>query len=250
MNLKKYALPLAAVTATIILMIAVIARATTPSVPDFSQYPEGKERKAAFFSYFRPLIEEHNRSIRELRSQLLTSYQHRQDLSWFARMQVEKVAGEYGMRIFDMDNETHWQTLLKRVDVIPASLALAQAAMESAWGTSRFAREVHNYFGQWCFSKGCGVVPENRDTGARHEVADFDSPEDSVASYFRNINSYYAYRPFRELRARLRSEDKPVTGVELVDGLKFYSERRASYIEELRDFMQQNKLTQFDNREI
>lgn len=204
----------------------------------------------AFFDYFRPLIEDNNRSIRELRSRLLDWHQHRSDLGWSARLQVERIAGEYGIATFEISNEAHWKTLLRRVDIIPTSLALAQAAMESAWGTSRFAREVNNYFGQWCFKKGCGVVPDNRKEGARHEVADFDSPKESVASYFRNLNSYYAYKPFRELRARLRAENKPITGVALADGLTLYSERRANYIEELRFFMRQNQLLRIDNRDI
>src|SRR5690606_39546165 len=73
--------------------------------------------------------------------------------------------------------DEEWMTiLLRRLDIIPADLALAQAAMESAWGGSRFAREGNNYFGQWCFSKGCGLVPEKRPAGARYEVQRFDSP--------------------------------------------------------------------------
>jgi Bax protein len=249
-NFKKHALPLAAVSAAVILMVAIIAQATTPSVPDFSQYPEGTERKMAFFDYFQPLIEDHNRSIRELRSRLLNWYRHRENLGWSARLQVERIASEYGLGTFEVNSESHWQTLLRRVDIIPTSLVLAQAAMESAWGTSRFAREVNNYFGQWCFKKGCGVVPGNRKEGARHEVADFDSPRESLASYFRNLNSYYAYKPFRELRARLRAKNKPITGIALADGLTFYSERRANYIEELRAFMRQNNLVRIDNQDI
>jgi Bax protein len=238
--------PLASSLGFIILSIAAIAWAKTPTVPDFSQYPEGEVRKVAFLSYFRPLIKRRNQTIRNNRHHLETWYKQRPHLGLWALSQIKDLASEYRMTEFDVDNEKHWRTLLRRVDIVPASLALAQAAKESAWGTSRFAREVHNYFGQWCFKKGCGVVPNDRKPGAYHEVADFDSPQDAVVSYFNNLNSYYAYKPLRKIRARLRAEDKPITGLALVKGLAFYSERRADYIQELRSFISQNDLLQYD----
>lgn len=241
---------MAAFAGLAILVIAVIAWATTPSVPDFSQYPNGKARKTVFFGYFRPLIERHNHSISVVRERLQTWYKHRKELSWFAHTQVEKLARSYGLAKFDVNSEKHWSKLLKRVDIVPTSLALAQAAMESAWGTSRFARKVHNYFGQWCFSKDCGLVPDNRDPGARHEVRGFESPENAVASYVHNLNTHYAYKSFRELRAQLRAEDKPLSGMVLARGLTHYSERGAEYTNELRDFIQKNKLSQYDNKNI
>ena len=230
----------------VIFSMVAISWAKTASVPDFSQYPEGKARKVVFLNYFRPLIDRRNQTIRDNRHRLKVWYKQRQDLGLWTLSQVKDLANEYKLSDFDADNEKHWRTLLKRVDIVPASLALAQAAKESAWGTSRFARQVHNYFGQWCFKKGCGVVPDDRKPGAYHEVADFDSPEDAVVSYFKNINSYYAYKQLREIRARLRAEDKPITGMALVNGLTFYSERRADYIQELRSFIQQNNLLQYD----
>lgn len=246
MSIKKHVYPLVAVFSLAILLMAVFAWASTPSIPDFNQYPEGKERKVEFFRYFRPLIEQQNHSIRSMRRQLKTWYENRDNLSWFAQSRVENMAEEYGLIRFDMNNDKHWKTLLRRVDVVPTSLALAQAAMESAWGTSRFAREVHNYFGQWCFSKDCGMVPSNRDPGARHEVKGFDSPDEAVASYVHNLNTHHAYQSFRDIRAKLRAEDKPLTGVMLSNGLTRYSERGADYIRELRAFIKNNKLSQYD----
>jgi len=99
------------------------------------------------------------------------------------------------------------------VDTIPPSLALAQAANESAWGTSRFARQAHNYYGQWCFEKGCGIVPDRRDANKSHEVAAFDSPRESVARYLHNLNSNSAYKSLRDIRSRLKAANKPVTGI-------------------------------------
>lgn len=236
-----------AVVSLAILTIAMIALATTPAVPDFSSYQEGKERKTVFFSYFQPLIDDHNQSINRLRLRLETWYQHRKDLSWLADSQVKKIAREYGISAFDVEKESHWLILLRRVDIVPTSLALAQAAMESAWGTSRFARNVNNYFGQWCFSKDCGMVPVNRDPGAKHEVRGFSSPEEAVVSYVHNLNSHHAYKPFRKIRAQLRSEGKPITGIILASGLMHYSERGQEYVKDLRSFIRQNKLSQYDN---
>lgn len=200
----------------------------------------------AFFEFFQPLIEEHNQSIREIRARLRGWYQARNDLSWYAETHVRKIANEYGISPFDVTNESHWRRLFSRVDIVPPSLALAQAAMESAWGTSRFARNVHNYFGQWCFSRDCGVVPVERDPGANHEVRGFSSPQESVISYAHNLNSHRAYKPFREIRARLRAEGKPVSGMVLAGGLTHYSERGEDYVKELRSFIRQNKLSQYD----
>lgn len=233
-----------------ILLVAMIAWAATPSVPDFRQIPEGKERKSVFFSYFRPLIEEHNQSIRHVRGRLKTWFEHRKELSWLARTQVKKLAKDYGLGKFDIKNDKHWKTLLRRVDIVPTSLALTQAALESAWGTSRFARNAHNYFGQWCFTKDCGMVPIDRDPGANHEVKGFGSPEEAVASYVHNLNSHYAYQSFREIRARLRAEGEPVTGLALASGLKSYSARGEDYIKEVRAFMIQNQLVTYDARNI
>ncbi|MFM9673737.1 glucosaminidase domain-containing protein, partial [Streptomyces galilaeus] len=81
---------------------------------------------------------------------------------------------------------------LRRVDIIPKELALMQAANESAWGTSRFARIGLNFFGQWCYSQGCGMIPNRRNSGAAHEVAAFKSVRDAVSSYFKNINTHAA----------------------------------------------------------
>jgi Bax protein len=135
---------------------------------------------------------------------------------------------------------------MNRVDVVPPSLAIAQSANESAWGTSRFARKGYNFFGQWCYRKGCGLVPKKRDANKTHEVAAFDSPQESVKMYIRNLNSNRAYKSLRDLRAKLRRSNKPVTGHELAAGLKRYSERGLEYVRELREMISYNKLAVYD----
>ena len=130
--------------------------------------------------------------------------------------------------------------LSRRVDIIPVALALVQAANESAWGTSRFATQGNNFFGQWCYQAGCGLVPAARVPGADHEVARFSSPYHSVAAYFANLNTNPAYRPLRDIRYRLRQQDAPVTAIALARGLSQYSERGETYVGELISMIRNN----------
>src|SRR5690606_9872200 len=99
---------------------------------------------------------------------------------------------------------------------------------------SRFAVEANNLFGQWCYKKGCGLVPERRAADAVHEVQLFTSVEAALDAYYRNINTHNAYREFRQLRASLRAQDQQFTGMTLVEGLARYSARGMDYVEELR----------------
>ena len=131
--------------------------------------------------------------------------------------------------------------LKQRVDIIPPALALAQAAIESNWGTSRFATQGNNYFGQWCYIKGCGLIPKNRKKGAIHEVKKFKNAYESVASYMNNINTNKAYARFRLTRATQRSNDRTLSAIILADDLKLYSARGYAYINELKKLMDQNK---------
>lgn len=232
--------------ALVVLAVALIYTISGPSVPDFSDYPAGKERKQAFFSYFLPLVTSRNQQIADDRDQLLAWHQDASDLGWWDEHQLTGLAEHYGMESFDVDSDSDWSTLLRRVDTVPPSLALAQAANESAWGTSRFSREGYNFYGQWCFEEGCGIVPNKRDAGKNHEVAAFDSPQESVDRYINNLNTHDAYKPLRLIRARLRDQDKSVTGLELAGGLGKYSERGDAYISELRSMMRFNDLGEYD----
>lgn len=226
---------------TIILLFCLI-----PRTPDFSQYPAGKERKQAFFSYFLPIIQQQNTDILAKRAQLLDWHKRAATLGWWDKRTLVNLSEFYRIKDFKISNESQWQQLLARVDAIPASLALAQGANESAWGTSRFAVNGQNYFGQWCFEHGCGIVPNKRDDGKAHEVAVFNSPKASVSSYIHNINSHPAYAELRSIRTELITHNQKVTGTELAAGLLNYSERGEQYITELRDMIRFNKLEQYD----
>lgn len=218
-------------------------------IPDFDGISDIPSRKKAFFGYFRPLVEIQNETLRADREQvrkLALKIQKGETLNTQQKQQLRRFARKYhvleedeplGDHIDDISAE-----LLERVDTIPPALVLAQAANESSWGRSRFAQKGNNYFGQWCFKKGCGMVPNNRQEGAIHEVRSFQSPRESVAAYFNNINSHPAYKGLRELRAQLRARGEEVTGRKLAEGLRRYSERGEAYVEELRTMMRVNSL--------
>lgn len=236
-----------AVAIVLVLMVSVLLIwSYRPDVPDFSQYPAGPQRKDVFFNYFLPLVEQSNQEILQTRQQLQAWSRNIRGIGWWDSGTVEDMAQDYRIDSFNIESEADWHTLLKRVDVVPASLALAQAASESAWGTSRFAREGNNFYGQWCFEQGCGMVPGSRDSGKLHEVKVFDSPQASVESYIRNINSHNAYQSLREIRARLRAADTAVIGIALAGGLEKYSERGADYIAELQAIIRHNDLARYD----
>jgi Bax protein len=142
----------------------------------------------------------------------------------------------------ELDDAGALPLLRKRMDTLPESLVLAQAAIESGWGRSRFAREANNLFGQWCFEAGCGLVPQRRLAGASHEVASFETVDAAIASYFRNLNSHPVYAPVRDIRARARAADTDLSGLDLAAGLSRYSERGEAYIEEVRQVIRVNAL--------
>ena len=136
--------------------------------------------------------------------------------------------------------------LLQRVDILPPSLALAQAAEESGWATSRFTIEGNAFFGQWDFS-GKGMKPrQQRKALGNYGIARFTSPLACVEGYMLNINSNRAYQKLRTLRAQLRAENKALTGYELAGTLDKYSERGQAYINGLRSMISYNKLAQID----
>lgn len=229
-----------------VLLIVLMRMSGDDEQPDFTLYEAGPERKDAFFSYFLPIIEERNQDLLEMHQELVALRAEPGNLSFFKRIMVENLAEKYEVKDFDSTDPGDWDVLIRRIDIVPPSLALAQAANESAWGTSRFAREGNNFFGHWCYVEGCGMVPEQRDAGAQHEVADFSSPQESVESYIHNLNHHPAYRDLRVNRAELREQDEPIVGLELVDELSSYSERGDDYITELRSMIRFNELAELD----
>jgi Bax protein len=142
------------------------------------------------------------------------------------------------------------ETLLARVDIVPVSLALAQAAEESGWGTSRFAAEGNALFGQWTWGEK-GITPKEQRSGLGHyKLAAFDSPLASVQGYLKNLNTSAAYSNLRAERARLRVAGEPITGTALARTLVNYSERGEAYVESLESIIRVNGLAPTDSTHL
>ncbi|MDP4537395.1 glucosaminidase domain-containing protein [Alkalimonas collagenimarina] len=211
-------------------------------LPDFNEISDIHEKKQAFFNYLGPYVYRENARLRALRADLTVLQQRIQDhdaLSMNDYAFIYRLYDEFRMSDDDV-SEQGITELLKRVDVLPSSLVLMQAANESAWGTSRFAVEGLNFFGQWCFREGCGLIPLSRGDEQFHEVARFDSAEASIRSYFYNLNTFHTYEELRDIRADLRSRNRPVRGVNLAPGLSRYSERGEDYIAEIKGMIRFN----------
>ncbi len=203
------------------------------------------EKKANFFAYLHPMIEQVNNEVLSQREILLSMQADLPNLSKKKTEILNEYTHTYRVKE-ELSIEQKIEMLKRKINTIPASLILAQAANESAWGTSRFAREGNNYFGQWCYSKGCGLVPLGRDDGAKHEVAKFDSARDSIKSYIRNLNSHPTYKTLRDLRTKSLSNGKKPSGELLAEGLLGYSIRREEYVKEIQSMIRYNKLSRFD----
>jgi Bax protein len=205
-------------------------------------------RKAQMINLLYPLIHRHNLHLLTERARLLTLQKRDAPLPQSDQAWLASLAQTYELPMPDNGAITPvWiGELLKRVDVIPADLALAQAASESAWGTSRFALQGNNYFGIWCFTAGCGLIPTERPTGASYEVQYFATVADNVDAYMLNLNSHASYQPLRDLRARLRAQHKPLKGKVLSKGLINYSGIGHDYIAQLRLLIRHNHLGRFN----
>jgi len=219
----------------------LVLESSLKSMPDYSDIHHIPERKDAFFKALLPLVLYENERISWQHGQLMAAKQlldHGEVLIGKDLQGVTKIVRYYGLEWPLTAKE--WATLDRRVQQVPADLVLMQAANESAWGTSRFAREGNNLFGQWCFSKGCGLIPSGREAGKNHEVRKFATILESVQAYMRNINTHRAYRQLRELRQQLAKAGEEVGGVDLAPGLISYSERGQAYVDELIDMMNSN----------
>ena len=212
-------------------------------IPDFASILDVQKKKDTFFAFIKELVDAENKQLSEVRNWLLSVQGNR--LTPEEEQRLLELVARYKVDEKSTADEQFDELLLK-VDEIPVSLALVQAANESAWGTSRFALDAHNYFGQWCFSAGCGLVPERRPEGARYEVRKFDSPAHSVRSYMHNLNSSHHYEGLREMRIKRRDMGEPVTGPILAHGLYAYSIRGVEYVDELVKMIVGNDLLRYD----
>ena len=132
------------------------------------------------------------------------------------------------------------------MDIIPVSIAIAQAAKESGWGTSRFALEGNAMFGQWTYGKD-GIAPLEREKNKGHKILKFPMLRSSVQAYKNNLNTHSGYKEFRKKRADLRRKNQNISGLELVNYLHNYAATGKEYTDILKKIINQNSLTDFDN---
>ena len=220
------------------------------TVPDFASIRDVKQKKQTFFDFLQPFIDSKNAEILKQRDVLLNivdTIVSGTALDFRDKYFLRELSRIYEMPTEDVLNLNYLQRLLWRVDVIPPSLVLAQAANESAWGTSRFAKEGYNFFGQWCYTQGCGLVHNRRRVSAIHEVKSFSSIEEAVNAYFMNINTFPSYQFLRLIRQDLRQNKQTIDGISLAEGLGSYSERGEGYVQELRVLINNNKLLMRDH---
>ncbi|TKB45840.1 glucosaminidase domain-containing protein [Thalassotalea mangrovi] len=212
-------------------------------IPDFASITDVSTRKKQFFNFLRPEIVAENKRLLALRKRVLTAQQAYLQAGKLNLPEKEFIAELVDVYDLEPSNDMNllFRELLLRVDQIPMELVMVQAANESAWGSSRFAQQGLNFFGLWCFKRNCGMVPKGRDTGARHEVATFDSVQQMLRFYFHNLNSHYAYDMFRSIRGQLREHDLPLEADVLATGLLPYSQRGIDYIVELHTMLRQNQ---------
>lgn len=238
----------------VVLTVATVASALLvappePGVRNVVDLPEKKEglptQKQEFFDFLRPVIRAENSRIREQRAHLQDLIEaleadesiSRGDREWLAHM-----AERYRVKV--EEPLARARALSPRIDIVPVPLALAQAALESAWGQSRFAREANNLFGEWCFEPGCGLVPQQRPQGETYEVEAFDGVGGSVRSYMHNLNSHPAYARLREIRAQARAEGEKPDGYAMAAGLVKYAAIGEKYVEHIRNVIARNGLRQ------
>lgn len=217
-------------------------------LPEMSAIENVQEKKETFFTFLKPIIASVNQRIQAERAWLKVvekKLQQDQPLDYWQQAFMQELLTYYKVDEA-AGSAAAFAELYRKVDTLPASLVLAQAANESAWGTSRFAVEGNNLFGQWCFVKGCGLVPSGRATDASHEVRVFDSVAESVEGYFRNLNTHNEYASLRSIRAELRRLSIPLDSTYLAWGLEGYSSRGDLYIQELIDMIQFNRLQSYD----
>ena len=209
---------------------------------DIKTLGDTKKKRELFIKIVLPLILSENSKITEDRKKLFKilgkNFNTVGERVWLKRRFKE-------YKIDDRD----LSKLKMRMDIIPVSIALAQAANESGWGTSRFALEGNALFGQWTWSKK-GISPKNKDPDQSHKILQFQVLKASVKAYKNNLNTHNAYKEFREVRAQLRQEGKLIVGLDLTKYLKNYAAIGEKYVTLIENIINNNSLTDFDKANL
>lgn len=198
----------------------------------------GKIQKQEFVNILRPLIHKGNEKSMQKRAFIENFFVYApkngfRSLNQKDLQRLLEISKRYRVKnLFDRD------AYLKKIDIIPTSLAIAQGAIESGWGKSRFAIEANNIFGQWTWGKR-GIIPLGREDGMTHKIRIFDTMQDSVNAYMLNLNRHSAYADFRKARLQKREKGRFITGHEAAETLIYYSELREKYVQKLQNMISQ-----------
>ena len=209
---------------------------------DLKTLGDTKMKRELFIKIVLPLILDENQKIMDDRKKLFKI------LAKNFNTVGEKVWLKRRFREYKIEDQD-LSKLKIRMDIIPVSIALAQAANESGWGTSRFALEGNALFGQWTWSKK-GISPANKDPNKTHKILQFQILKASVRAYKNNLNTHSAYKEFREVRAQLRQDDKQIVGLDLTKYLKNYAAIGEKYVSILENIIERNSLTDFDKANL
>ena len=205
---------------------------------DLKKIKSTKTKKDTFIKIVMPLIIDENNKILENRKKLFKI------LSKPNNTRGEKLWLKRRFEDYSIKNEDVTELKI-RMDIIPVSIAIAQAAKESGWGTSRFALEGNAMFGQWTWGKQ-GIAPLDREANKGHKILKFPILRSSVQAYKKNLNTHKGYAEFREERAKIRKQNKKISGLELVKYLQNYAATGSEYTRILKKIIDQNELTDFD----
>ena len=208
--------------------------------PDFSKITDIKRRKALFIKTILPLALAVNDRLKKYRDTLIELDRPDRTLTVEERQWVKSIA-----KLHKSPDQMP-RKLLSRIGPLPVDLIIAQAAVESGWGTSRFATEGNALFGQWTWKKGGGIIPLEREDGKTYAVKSYPSLIESVWDYAHNLNTSNSYQKFREARAQRIRDGLPLNAIALIKNLKNYSQKGDAYIATLREVIKQNNLATFN----
>lgn len=220
-----------------------------PFKPNFPAISSLIARQQAFIVFMVPKITYANDQILTTRTQILTLVallENNKPLSYSKLSWLKEIADVYQVPHFSITNPASLNELLSRVDIIPTSLILAQAGNESGWGTSRFAMDADNFFGEHCYVPGCGILPIGSNAGIGFEVEKFNSAQESINDYLYNLNTNPAYTAFRTMRAELRAHNEPLVGFRLAPYLNNYSILGDRYVLRISSIIVSQNLMQYD----
>jgi Bax protein len=209
---------------------------------EIKQIENAKKRKNLFIQIILPLVIKENNKIKSDRNKLFNILNKSKNTlpenNW-----LNSKFKQYGVV------NKNLLTLKIRMDEVPVSMAIAQAAKETGWGTSRFAQEGNALFGQWTWS-GEGIKPAGAEDGTTHKVMKFKVLQASVKAYQRNLNTHSTYKDFRSARAELRNENKKLDSIALTEHLDKYAETGKEYVRILQQIIRQNNLEDFDDAKL